>query len=146
MYFPFRVMSVALRNTFAAEVSGIARDGEVIKVEAALCKYSKQGLDETAMCTIHTDLPASNYTDYTRHVTGSMGLHADNKDHLLNAWESVKFGGVMMKMIKQKANHGGFKFVCVILAAVKKSDNTYDLAFATHTLTMGVGVINANSH
>merc|ERR1719341_2159357 len=128
---------MSLVSEFRKEVSSIAYDSEVKKAERALCKHSSHGLQENSFCTTQTDLPANNYKEYTEHVTSSMGLNDANEKKVLNSWNSVKWGGATRTMVKQMDNHGGHKFVWVILAAKKNGDGTFDLAYATHDLTLG---------
>jgi len=137
IHFYKRNMSLVLKSVIRDEVAAISYDSEVKKAESALCKHSHEGISENSFCTTMIDLPAESYTEYTEHVTESMGLNEDNTRKVLNSWQSVKWGGATMTMVKQKTNVGGFKFVWVILAAKKKQNGTYDLAYSTHNVKMG---------
>jgi len=118
-------------------VAEISYNDEVRKAQSALLKLSEQSvLDEDTYCTNMIDLPAENFSEYTEHVTESMGLNYINKQKVLDAWESVhQFGGFQITTVKEASKYGPqqlHKFVTVILAAKKKSNGTYDLAYSTH--------------
>ena len=130
---------MALKNAISDSLANISHDSEVMKAEAAIRKHSHQGITEDPFCEVMVGLSPGEYELTTKNVTESMGLNEENKECVLDAWQDVQFGGATTAMVKQPPNTvGGFKFVCVILAANEKPDGTYDLAYSTHNLKMGV--------